>query len=335
MLNNIVSTLIAPHNFINQQKLMREDVPKDYIRVKYLYCGICGGDYSRYLGYRKSYPISLGHEFVGEIVDKNIPNDILLSVGDYVVSDFNYRCGVCDYCKSGKPHLCLYNDKELFTNRAFSLYADIHYSYLVKTEIPINKIYRATAVEPLSCIIHALEHYDMNNVNSILIYGTGNIGMLCAFYLGTYLKKDVYIYDICLPRTENIISTLTCKKADFDINYDLIIEATNSSSGLLNCIESCFSNADICSFSHLYGQETDPIYEKLVTKEISIYFPLRNGLKENLRKASKIIESTWLDNYDQLIYIHETNDINIAFENKILYFEPKHIIKFTAYPRML
>lgn len=334
MLNNIISTLVAPHNFINQQKLMQEDIPENYVRVKYLYCGICGGDYSRYLGYRKSYPISLGHEFVAEIIGTNIPEDVLLNVGDYVVSDFNYRCGVCDYCTNGKSHLCLYNNRELFTNRAFSLYADIHYSYLVKTNISMAKIYRATAVEPLSCIIHAMKHYNMHKINSILIFGTGNIGMLCAFYLGTFLKKDVYVYDICMQRAEDIINILSCKKADLNKNYDLIIEATNSSSGLLNCIESCFFNSDICSFSHLYGQKTDSIYENLVTKEISIYFPLRNGAKENLQKASRIIESTWLDNYDKLIYIHETNDINIAFKNKILHSEPKHIIRFTVSPKM-
>ena len=334
MLNNIISTLVAPHSFVNQQKLMQANIPKNYIRVKYLYCGICGGDYSRYLGYRKSYPISLGHEFVAEVIDTNIPEDVFFNVGDYVVSDFNYRCGVCDYCTSGKPHLCLYNDKELFTNRAFSIYADIHYSYLVKTNIPTNKIYRATAVEPLSCVIHAMKHYDMNKINSILIYGAGNIGMLSAFYLGSFLKKDVYIYDICLQRNEYIINILGCKNADPSRNYDLIIEATNSSAGLLNCIESCFLNTNICSFSHLYGQKTDSIYEKLVTKEISIYFPLRNGTKENLQKSSEIIESTWLDNYDKLIYIHETDDINIAFRNKLSHTEPKHIIRFTASPKM-
>ena len=332
LLNNIVSKLVAPYNFINQQEFLQEEIPVDYIRVKYLYCGICGGDYSRYIGYRKSYPISLGHEFVAEIIGKNISEDILLNVGDYVVSDFNYRCGTCTYCMNGKTHLCIQNDKGLFSNRAFSLYADIHYSYLVKTNIPVTKIYRATAIEPLSCIIHALNHYNINKINSIFIFGTGNIGMLCAFYLGTFLTKDVYIFDSNQQRVENIINTLNCKKGVVNKNYDLIIEATNSSSGLFNCIQSCSFNSEICSFSHLYGQETDSIYDKLVSKEISIYFPLRNGAKENLRQASDIVENLWLDNFDKLIYIHETNDINMAFKNKLSHSEPKQIIKFTVAP---
>lgn len=329
-MNNIVAKLVAPYNFVNQQEFLPDQIPVDYIRVKYLYCGICGGDYSRYLGYRKSYPISLGHEFVAEIIGTNISEDIMLSVGDYVVSDFNYRCGICNYCTNEKTHLCVENNKELFSNRAFSLYADIHYSYLVKTNISSNKIFRATAVEPLSCIIHAMEHYDLNKINSVFIYGIGNIGMLCAFYLSTFLKKEVYIYDVCQPKTEIIINTLNCKRGNFNINYDLIIEATNSSAGLLNCIQSCLSNVEICSFSHLYGQETNSIYDELVPKEVSIYFPLRNGAKENLKHASEIIEHTWSDSYDKLIYIHETDNINIAFQNKSLRIEPKQIIKFTT-----
>lgn len=67
MLDNIVSYLVAPHKFVNFNTLLPDEIPTDYVRVKFLFCGICGGDYSRYLGYRKEYPLSLGHEFVAQI----------------------------------------------------------------------------------------------------------------------------------------------------------------------------------------------------------------------------------------------------------------------------
>ena len=71
MLDNIVSYLVAPHKFVNFNTLLPDEVPINYVRVKFLFCGICGGDYSRYLGYRKEYPLSLGHEFVAQVLEHN------------------------------------------------------------------------------------------------------------------------------------------------------------------------------------------------------------------------------------------------------------------------
>lgn len=84
-------------------KLQRNDLNSlkpDYVRVQFLYCGICGGDYSCFLGRRTSYPYTLGHEFVASVIDtgKNVNN---FYIGDFVVSDFNYRCQKCSYCLTG------------------------------------------------------------------------------------------------------------------------------------------------------------------------------------------------------------------------------------------
>lgn len=329
MLSNTVSYLVGPHKFINIKSYLPDKLPIDYVRVKYLYCGICGGDYSRYLGYRTEYPISLGHEFVAQILECNCTQLIDLKKGDYVVSDFNYRCNNCFYCNHGKSHLCIKNDIGLFTNRAFSIYADIHYSYLSKIDSTINPIYRATSIEPLSCILHAMEHYDLTKLNRILIYGTGNIGMLCAFYLHHCCNKEVYLYDEFKEKCLLVANTLGCNMADSNNNYDLIIEATNNISGFLNCITKCNCNQLICSFSHLYGQDTQNIYTTLVKKEIDIYFPLRNGSKNNLSHASQLIESNWSTCEDSLIQIYDTNNLNLAFKMKKNCIKPKQIIKFT------
>ena len=64
---NNVAVFTAPQT-INIESKPLPDIPPDYVRIKYLYCGICGGDYSTFLGRRTRYPITLGHEFVGEII---------------------------------------------------------------------------------------------------------------------------------------------------------------------------------------------------------------------------------------------------------------------------
>ena len=332
MYNNIVSYLVDSYKFINVKSYLPDEIPTDYVRVKYLYCGICGGDYSRYLGYRNEYPISLGHEFVAQIIDLNCHQVLDFCKGDYVISDFNYRCGNCCYCKRGKSHLCTKNDIGLFTNRAFSLYADIHYNYLFKIDPSIGSFYRATNIEPLSCILHGIENYDLSKINRILIYGVGNIGMLCAFYLHNYCGKDVSLYDIFKEKCILVADTLGCNIAHFDeaYDYDLVIEATNSVAGLIDCIMNCKFNQTICSFSHLYGQDTKDIYTTLVKRENNIYFPLRNGAKGNLSRASQIINEKWSAREDNLIEVFETDNLNSVFELKKHCIKPKQVINFKA-----
>lgn len=334
MLNNIVSYLVKSHTFVNVKSCLPDAIPDDCVRVKYLYCGICGGDYSRYLGYRTEYPISLGHEFVAQVLGCNCSETVDFKIGDFVVSDFNYRCNNCSYCHKGKTHLCAQNDIGMFTNRAFSVYADIHYSYLTKINSSINPIYRATAIEPLSCILHAMDNYDLSKIKRILIYGVGNIGMLSAFYLHNCCKKEVYIFDTFQEKCALVARTLGCDVATLNNDYDLIIEATNNAKGLLSCIMDSEYNQSICSFSHLYGQNTDGIYTALVKKETRIYFPLRNGSKDNLSRAAQIIESNWSTREDCLIKIFETDDVCLPFESKKECVHPKQVIKFKVDPKI-
>ena len=121
---NIVAMLTSPYNF----ELLEKPYPiiqDEYVLVEYLYCGICGGDYSAYCGHRRTYPVSLGHEFVGKVifVGRSVQN---IKAGQYVISDFNFRCNECTYCLSKQSHLCIKNDIGHFSNRGFAKFASIH-----------------------------------------------------------------------------------------------------------------------------------------------------------------------------------------------------------------
>ena len=55
---NIIALFTAPHR-IDLIESSISTLRNDYVLVEYIYCGICGGDYSVYCGNRQSYPISL------------------------------------------------------------------------------------------------------------------------------------------------------------------------------------------------------------------------------------------------------------------------------------
>lgn len=76
--------------------------------VKVKYSGLCGSDLHYYRGH---IPLTegqtMGHEFVGEIVEKSsdIP-DSVLAIGDEVISTFTIQCGECWFCKHGYSGTC-------------------------------------------------------------------------------------------------------------------------------------------------------------------------------------------------------------------------------------
>ena len=312
--SNAVARFTAPKKI----KIDKEPLPKlqkDYALIKYLYCGICGGDYSIFLGRRTTYPVSLGHEFVGEIIDlgENVHN---LHCGQIVISDFNYRCGDCDFCRTHKSHLCIYNNIEFFSNRGFANYANIHVNYLVPISPP-GYLPRACLIEPLSCVIHACESAHIKSGMHILLCGGGSLGMLFCFYLSRIIG-DVFI-DLC----EIINVRLDLLKKHFPISkycergdnsYDLIIDCSNTTSGLEFSLNHAKSGSNLCIMSHLYGLETSFVYELMCKKELHCIFPLRNGKQKNLEQAAQYINYFWESNDDDLLNIYQ--DISVAFNEK-------------------
>lgn len=298
-------------------QLKEDDLPEpsyDYLAVKYLYCGICGGDYSTYMGRRNQYPCSLGHEFVAEIIKtgKNITN---LSVGQKVISDFNYRCGKCQYCRTGHSHLCVQNNIQLFSNRAFSQYGLIHKNYLT----PISDMDNwalACFIEPLSCVLHAMESFSHNPTSHIFINGTGSIGTMAVFYLCKVLHyKNIYVYDTNEARLNNILQCFDAQNYRLsNMTPDIIIECTNQPDGVANAIRSAAPSTTLCVMSHLYGIDTSFIYEAICKKELHAYFPLRNGDKTNLYRAIDLIIKYWEDGFNILYGVYD--NLRYIFQHK-------------------
>jgi threonine dehydrogenase-like Zn-dependent dehydrogenase len=80
--------------------------PRDAI-VKVTLTAICGSDLHLYNGFIPTMQAGdiLGHEFMGEIVDKG-PEVKNLAIGDRVVVPFTIACGSCFFCKRGMVSLC-------------------------------------------------------------------------------------------------------------------------------------------------------------------------------------------------------------------------------------
>lgn len=322
--HNNIAVFTAPYT-INIESKQVPDIPPDYVRIKYLYCGICGGDYSTFLGRRACYPISLGHEFVGEIIDcnENVHN---FHCGQIIISDFNYRCGECIFCRKNQSHLCVQNNIELFSNRGFANFAVIHTNYLTAISPP-TYLPRACLMEPLSCVIHACESAHAKRGMRILLCGGGSLGMLFCFYLSRVLGN--ISIDVC----ESVETRMHLLESRFPVaryqddrksEYDLIIDCSNTVSGLMFSLSHTPIGGNICVLSHLYGLDTSFVYEQICKKELNCTFPLRNGPQKNLKAAIEYINHFWDSGDDTLLSIYKS--ISQAFHTKAAAASCKQII---------
>ncbi len=105
-----------------QLKLEEKEKPKikeDEVLIKVKACGICGSDIHMYESFEDGYikypgltafPVVLGHEFSGEIVEVGekaySPTGKKFEVGTPVTSEEMIWCGNCRACRDGFPNHC-------------------------------------------------------------------------------------------------------------------------------------------------------------------------------------------------------------------------------------
>lgn len=297
-----------------------------YVVLQYLYCGICGGDYSSYLGRRTDYPASLGHEFVAKVIS---PGDSRkFNEGALVVSDFNFRCGACRFCHEGRSHLCIHHADGHFSNRGFAQYGNVHENYLYQISVP-EWMPRACLIEPLSCVIHACEMLPIQAESHILIVGGGSIGSMFAFYLTHHFGcKTVELVEPLKPRADNLSYCFgTAAFSGKAGSYDLVVDCSNEPEGTLLALKAAGTGGHMCVMNHLYGLDTAFIYERICKEELNVWFPLRNGEAINMRRAIDFIQTQWLPSYDCLVHVYDS--IEEAFDEKAHSPWNKQVIRIT------
>ncbi|SUL31166.1 sorbitol dehydrogenase [Staphylococcus aureus] len=153
----------------------------DKVKIKVHYAGICGTDIHTYEGhYKVNFPVTLGHEFSGEIVE--VGADVKdFKVGDRVTSETTfYVCNECEYCKSKDYNLCNHRKgigtqvDGAFTNYVIAREESLHH-------IPDEVSYQSAAMtEPLACAHHGVSKIQVNSGDVAVVMGPGPIGLLVA-----------------------------------------------------------------------------------------------------------------------------------------------------------
>ena len=149
------------------------------VLCRVLACGVCGSDVLDSWVARK-VPAVLGHELSAEVVA--VGDGVRsVSVGDRVVVHHHAPCGECRRCRRGHETLCerfraTALDPGGFAERV-RVPADLVDELLVVDGLDPE---RATFVEPLACVLRALDRCGLRAGDSLLVVGCGTSGLLAV-----------------------------------------------------------------------------------------------------------------------------------------------------------
>ena len=144
-----------------------------------------------------SKPLIMGHEASG-IIDQVGTAVSDLKVGDRVAIEPGYPCRRCDTCKRGQYNLCPDmkfaacppNDHGTLT-RLFKLPED--FCYKLPDTVSLEE---AVLLEPLAVAVHAAKIANLRHGDTVVILGSGTIGLLCAAVAKASGAKKVVAVDI-------------------------------------------------------------------------------------------------------------------------------------------
>jgi len=218
---------------INENFPMPE-IGDNEVLVKIKAVGVCGTDFKLYRGeYGDGYPLIPGHEFAGVIekVGNKVPG---ITTGEKVTAVPPVPCGHCSYCIEGQHNHCINRMAiGVLNDGAFAEYVKVPVTNIVS----INELSfaKATFVEPLACVIRAVERSKVKLGEKVLVLGTGTTGQLfaqvfrsmgCEVYM---LGRNAIKLKVAEQEGVNILSSKEKSEADIiKVNIeriDILVDA--------------------------------------------------------------------------------------------------------------
>lgn len=173
------------------------------IVMKVTNIGICGSDIHAYYGQHPfmSFPIRLGHEMAGEIVE--IGKDVEgLEIGDLITVMPQTFCHECEPCKTGRYNIC--NTLEVIgcqTPGAACEYFNVDAALVKKIPAGMTSE-QAAMVEPAAVGVHAVRRCGSVAGKNVVVMGGGTIGNVTAQAALAEGAKSVLITDLSEYRLE-------------------------------------------------------------------------------------------------------------------------------------
>ncbi|MDQ1730886.1 MAG: hypothetical protein QOK10_1045 [Pseudonocardiales bacterium] len=211
--------------------------PRDVI-VQVSACGICGTDLHILQGeFAPTLPIVPGHEFAGVIAE--VGSEVTeLKIGDRVAVDPSLYCFECYYCRLGKNNLCeRWNAIGVSKPGGAAEYAKAPVANCVLLPDHV-RTEDAALIEPLSCAVRGYDVLKSQLANSVLIYGSGTMGLMMLELAKRVGAASVDVVDLNSERLQTAKQlgvSAAAASADEILRprgWDLVIDATGNAKAI-------------------------------------------------------------------------------------------------------
>ncbi len=178
------------------------------VKIKVAWTGICGSDLHEYLAgpifvpvgqdhplSHDKAPITMGHEYCGEVVELGDGVDGL-AIGDRVAIEPIFACDVCAPCRDGKYNLC---EKLGFVGLSGG-----HGGFAGHSVVPARMAHRmpdalsieqGALVEPAAVALHAVRLSRLKAGDKAAVFGAGPIGLLVVEALRIAGASEIYVVE--------------------------------------------------------------------------------------------------------------------------------------------
>ncbi|MGW5419463.1 L-threonine 3-dehydrogenase [Streptomyces sp. NPDC003943] len=175
------------------------------VLIKVKRTGICGTDlhirsWDGWAQKTIATPLTLGHEFVGEVVDTG--RDVTdIKAGDLVSGEGHLVCGKCRNCLAGRRHLCRATvGLGVGRDGAFAEYVVLPASnvWVHRVEVDLDV---AAIFDPFGNAVHTALSFPLVG-EDVLVTGAGPIGIMAAAVAKHAGARNVVITDVSEERLD-------------------------------------------------------------------------------------------------------------------------------------
>jgi (R,R)-butanediol dehydrogenase/meso-butanediol dehydrogenase/diacetyl reductase len=279
-----------------------------WVTIRVRCCGICGTDIEEWrdgpifmpaekpdplTGSRA--PVTLGHEFAGDIVA--VGNGVsTLAIGDRVGVEALLGCEKCAACRSGSRNRCeVLSAAGLMFDGGLAELANVPASMCVK--IPSDLSYEAAALaEPLSVAVRALRRGQLSVGDTVTVQGVGAIGLLAVQAARAMGANRIVVIEPNSSRRDLAIrlgadlAVAPGGEVTEDLQGDVILECSGAHGALASSVTYARSGGRVVFVGIVPGHiELDAL--DLILREVSITGSLSHVLETDYAEAIEIIRS--------------------------------------------
>jgi len=277
---------------IGDFRIEEVSIPKPHgteLLVKIGACGVCGSDLPRIYEHGSSngkYPLTIGHEFAGTIVE--VGEDASSSlVGKRGAFYPLIPCRQCDPCLGGHYAMC--NNYDYMGSRRDGGFAEYilvpspwHFVESRNPDVPFNSL---AMTEPACVAQHAVRKAKVFGGAKVIVFGAGPIGIMAGRWARIFGASKVLLVDVVDAKAafakEHGFDCLNSTKDDFlekvkeyfgGTLADCAVEGSGFGSGLENAINTLKPFGHISLLGNPAGntQISQKAHSTILRKELTI-----------------------------------------------------------------